>query len=215
MVTLIAALVLVLQIGMVGQRSLIANIRIFGVQSFLLAAIAAAIAHFNGAPHIYVVAVLTLLVKAIAVPIALERLVERVQIRHEIEPIINVPVSLAISGGLTLIAYVLAESVRGGAGSASPASSHSTLAVAISLFLIGFFAMINRRKALSQVLALLSLENGLFLAAISLTYGMPLIVELGVFFDVLVGVMVLGILIYRIGGAFESMDVSKLRRLRG
>jgi hydrogenase-4 component E len=65
------------------------------------------------------------------------------------------------------------------------------------------------------VLALLSLENGLFLAAISLTYGMPLIVELGIFFDLLVAVMVLGILIYRIQETFDSMDVSKLSRLRG
>jgi hydrogenase-4 component E len=75
--------------------------------------------------------------------------------------------------------------------------------------------MLNRRNALSQVLALLTLENGVFLAAICLTYGMPLIVEIGVFFDVLVAAMVLGILVYRIRETFESMDVSKLRRLRG
>jgi hydrogenase-4 component E len=68
---------------------------------------------------------------------------------------------------------------------------------------------------LTQVLALLSLENGLFLAAISLTYGMPLIVELGVFFDVLVAVLVLAILVYRIRESYESMDVSEMRRLRG
>jgi hydrogenase-4 component E len=92
---------------------------------------------------------------------------------------------------------------------------HNTLAVAISVFLIGFFMMINRRKAMTQVLALLSLENGVFLAAICLTYGMPLIVEVGVFFDVLVAVMVLGILVYQIRESFESMDVSKMRRLRG
>jgi hydrogenase-4 component E len=75
--------------------------------------------------------------------------------------------------------------------------------------------MLNRRKALTQVIALLSLENGLFLAAISLTYGMPLVVELGVFFDLLVATMVLGILVYRIRETFDSVDVSKLRRLRG
>ena len=75
--------------------------------------------------------------------------------------------------------------------------------------------MINRRKALTQVLALLSLENGLFLAAISLTYGMPLIVELGIFFDVLVAVMILAILVYRIRETFDSMDVSRLSRLKG
>lgn len=214
LVTLMAALVLVLQIAMAGQRSLIMNIRLFGTQSFLLAAIAAAIAWYNHAPHVYFAAVLTVIIKAFVVPVLLEGLVERINIRHEIEPILNVPLSIVISGGLTLVAYLVAASFyHPEAGVAS--LGHNTLAVAISVFLIGFFMMLNRRKAMTQVLALLSIENGVFLAAICLTYGMPLIVELGVFFDVLVAVMVLGILIYRIGETFESMDVSKLRRLRG
>jgi hydrogenase-4 component E len=211
-VTLMAALVLVLQIAMVAQRWIVTHIRIFAAQSFFLAAIAATIAWFNHAPHIYVAAALTLAVKVILVPILFERLVERMDIRKEIEPIVNVPLSVVIAGGLTLVGYVVAESFY---RPEEPGLGHNALAVAISLFLIGFFTMINRRKALTQVLALLSLENGLFLAAISLTYGMPLIVELGVFFDVLVAAMVLGILVYRIRETFESMDVSRLRRLRG
>jgi hydrogenase-4 component E len=214
LITLMAAFVLVLQIAMVGQRWLVMNIRLFGVQSFLLAGIAAAVAWYNNAPHIYVAAGMTVLVKAFLVPLALERLVDRIEIRHEIEPIVNVPVSIVISGGLTLVAYMVGESFYHPDPRAA-SLGRNTLAVAISVFLIGFFMMINRRKALSQVLALLSLENGVFLAAICLTYGMPLIVELGVFFDVLVAVLVLGILVYRIRETFESMDVSKLRRLRG
>jgi hydrogenase-4 component E len=214
LVTLMAAFVLVLQIAMVGQRSLVMNIRLFGAQSFLLAAIAGGIAWYNSAPHIYIAAAMTLIVKAIFVPLLLERLVDRIEIRHEIEPIINTPVSVVISGVLTLVAYLVGESFyHPEAGQAS--LGRNTLAVAISVFLIGFFMMLNRRKALTQVLALLTMENGVFLAAICLTYGMPLIVELGVFFDVLVAVMVLGILVYRIRETFESMDVSKLRRLRG
>ena len=216
LVTLMAALVLVLQIAMAGQRWIVTNIRIFAVQSFLLAAIAAIIASFNHAPHIFIAAALTLIVKAILVPILLERLVERIQIRQEIQPIVNAPLSILICGSLTLIAYVVAESFHRPEEGFNPvALGHNILAVAISLFLIGFFTIINRRKALTQVLALLSLENGLFLAAISLTYGMPLIVEIGVLFDVLVAVMVLGILVYQIRETFESMDVSRLRRLRG
>lgn len=216
LVTLMAALVLVLQIAMAGQRWIVTTIRIFSVQSFLLSAIACTIAFFNNAPHIYVAAVLSLLIKTILVPVLLERLVDRIQIRQEIEPLINAPVSILISGGLTLIAYVVAESFHRPEEEFNSATlGHNVLAVAISLFLIGFFTMINRRKALMQVLALLSLENGLFLAAISLTYGMPLIVETGILFDVLVAVMVLGILVYRIRETFESMDVSRLRRLRG
>jgi hydrogenase-4 component E len=213
LVTLMAALVLVLQIAMVGQRWIVTNIRIFATQSFLLAAIAGTIAYAHNARHIYMAAAINLTVKAILVPILLEGLVARIEIRREIEPILNVPLSVVISGGLTLVGYVVAESFH--RPEAPAGLGHNALAVAISLFLIGFFMMINRRKALTQVLALLSLENGLFLAAISLTYGMPLIVELGVAFDVLIGVLVLGILVFRIRESFESMDVSRLRRLRG
>src|SRR5580765_6103088 len=96
MVTLMAALVLVLQIAMVAQRWIVTNIRIFAAQSILLAAIANTIAYFNHAPHIYAAAVLTFLVKGILVPIWLERLVARIGIRQEIEPILNVPLSVAI-----------------------------------------------------------------------------------------------------------------------
>jgi hydrogenase-4 component E len=211
-VTLMAALVLVLQIAMVAQRWIVAHIRIFAAQSFLLASIAATIAWYNHAPHIYIAAGLTLVVKVILVPILFERLMKRVEIQEEIAPLINVPISVVIAGGLTLVGYVVAESFY---RPEEPGLGHNALAVAISLFLIGFFTMINRRKALTQVLALLSLENGLFLAAISLTYGMPLVVEIGVFFDVLVAAMVLGILVFRIRESFDSMDVSRLRRLRG
>ena len=83
------------------------------------------------------------------------------------------------------------------------------------MLLTGFFLMINRRKAITQVLALLTMENGVMLAAIVLTtYGMPLVVEIGVFFDVVIAVMVLGILVFRIRETFASMDVSKLNELR-
>lgn len=213
LVTLIAAMVLVLQIAMAAQRWIVTNIRIFGLQSLLLALIAGTIGIFNAAPHLFIAAVLTLLVKSILVPILLERLVDRIGIRQEIEPFINAPISVVIAGGLTLAGYIVAESFYKPGEAAG--LGHNTLAVAISLFLIGFFTMINRRKALTQVLALLSLENGLFLATISLTYGMPLIVELGVFFDVLVAVLVLAILVYRIRESFDSMDVSRMRRLQG
>ncbi len=216
LITLMAALVLVLQILMVAQRWLVTNIRAFGIQSFLLGCIAVTIAYFNHAPQIYLVAALTLVFKAVVLPIVLERLVAKIGIRQEIEPLVNVPISVIVSGLLTLLAYVVAESFREPAETTGPANlGHNTLAVALSLFLIGFFMMVNRRKALTQVLGFLCLENGLFLAAISLTYGMPLLVELGIFFDLLVAVMVLGILVYRIRETFDSMDVSKLSRLRG
>jgi len=216
MITMMAALVLVLQIMMVAQRGLVTNIRAFGVQSFLLACIGVTIAYFNHAPHIYAAAALTLVFKAILLPLILERLVAKIEIRQEIEPFINIPISVLVSGLLTLLAYVVAESFHRPDEARGAASlGHNTLAVAIALFLIGFFMMINRRKALTQVLGLLCLENGILLAAISLTYGMPLIVEIGIFFDVLVAALLLAILIFRIRETFDSMDVSRLSRLKG
>jgi hydrogenase-4 component E len=215
MITLMAALVLVIQILMVAQRWLVTNIRAFGVQSFLLACIAWTIAYFNHAPHIYWVAALTLIFKAGLLPVVLERLVARIEIRQEIEPFVNVPLSVLVAGMLTLLAYVVSESFHRPNEPAGHGLGHNTLAVAIAVFLIGFFMMVNRRKALSQVLGLLCLENGLLLAAISLTYGMPLIVEIGIFFDVLVASLLLAILVYRIRETFDSMDVSRLSRLRG
>src|SRR5258708_40162631 len=110
MITLMAAFVLVLQIAMVGQRWLVTNIRVFAAQSFLLAGIANTIAYFNHAPHIYIAAFRTFRQKAVALPIVLERLVKRIDIGQEIAPLVNVPLSLLISGGLTTVGYVVAAS---------------------------------------------------------------------------------------------------------
>src|SRR6266571_1544484 len=140
MITLMATLVLVLQIAMVGHRWVVTNIRIFAAQSLLLAGIASTIAYFNHAPHIYTAAFLTFALKAVLLPILLERLVAKIEIRQEIEPLINVPLSLLISGGLTTVGYVVAASFHRQEEVTSAASlGHNTLAVAVSLFLIGFF----------------------------------------------------------------------------
>src|ERR1700747_533081 len=110
MITLMAALVLTLQIAMVGQRWLITNIRVFAAQSLLLAGIANTIAYFNHAPHLYAAAFLTLACKAVLLPVLLERLAGRIGIGQEIAPLINVPVSLLIAGGLTTVGYLVAQS---------------------------------------------------------------------------------------------------------
>jgi len=210
-ITLLAAGMLVIQLLLVVQRMLLTNIRLFALQSLMLSGIAAIIAFFHNAGHVYLVAILTLLGKVVFLPWLLNRLVRRIEIEQEIEPLINPTASMLVCGGLTLLGYVVAR----------PFTSlerlwNNTLAVAITLLLTGFFLMFNRRKAISQVLALLTMENGVMLAAVALTsYGMPLVVELGIFFDVMIAVMVLGILVYRIRETFASMDVGKLSRLKG
>src|ERR1051326_1921049 len=210
-ITLLAAAMLVIQLLMVVQQMLLTNIRLFAIQSLMLAGIATIIAFFHHATEVYVVAALTILGKCIVLPRLLTRLVRRIQIHQEIEPMLNSTASMLLCGAFTLLGYVVARPFT-----SLERLGNNTLGIAITLLLIGFFLMFNRRKAITQVLALLTIENGVMLAAVALTtYGMPLVVELGIFFDVMVAVMVLGILVYRIRETFASMDVSKLSQLRG
>ena len=202
-ITLLAAGMLVIQLLMVVQGMLLTNIRLFALQSLMLAAIAAIIAYFHNATHVYWVAGLTLIGKVFFLPWLLNRIVRRIQIHQEIEPLLNSTASMLLCGGLTLLGYIVARPFT-----SLERLGNNTLGVAVTLLLTGFFLMFNRRKAITQVLALLTVENGVMLAAVALTtYGMPLVVELGIFFDVLVAVMVLGILVYRIRETFASMDV--------
>ena len=211
LIALFAALMLVVQLLLVVQRMLLTSIRLFAIQSVFLAGIAAVVASFHGAFHVYVVVALTLVGKVVFLPWLLSRQVQRMKIVQEIEPLVNFPTSMLICGGLTLLGYLVARPFT-----SLERLGNNTLAVAITLVLTGFFLMINRRKAITQVLALLTVENGVMLAAVALTtYGMPLVVELGIFFDVLVAVMILGILVYRIRETFASMDISKLSQLKG
>jgi len=210
-ITLLAAGMLVVQLLMVVQRMLRTSIRLFALQSLMLAAIAAIIAYSHGAWDVLVVAGLTLLGKVFLLPWLLNRLVQRLQIHEEIAPLINPTASMLLCGAFTLLGYIVARPFT-----SLERLGNNTLAIAITLLLTGFFLMFNRRKAITQVLALLTVENGVMLAAVALTtYGMPLVVELGIFFDVMVAVMVLGILVYRIGETFASVDVSKLSQLKG
>ncbi len=211
LITLMAALMLVVQLLMVVQGMLLTNIRLFAIQSLFLAGIAAVVAYFHNASHVYVVAVLTIVGKVLFLPWLLDRQVRRIRIIQEIEPLLNAPTSMLLCGGLTLLGYIVARPFT-----SLERLGNNTLAIAITLLLTGFFLMFNRRKAITQVLALLTVENGVMLAAVALTtYGMPLVVELGIFFDVMVAVMVLGILVYRIRESFDSMDTSKLSQLKG
>jgi hydrogenase-4 component E len=211
LIALFAVLMLVVQLLLVVQRMLLTSIRLFAIQSVFLAGIAAVVAYAHGAFHVYVVVALTLIGKVMFLPWLLDRQVRRMNIIQEIEPLVNFPTSMLICGGLTLLGYLVARPFT-----SLERLGNNTLAVAITLVLTGFFLMINRRKAITQVLALLTVENGVMLAAVALTtYGMPLVVELGIFFDVLVAVMILGILVYRIRETFASMDVSKLNQLKG
>ena len=210
-VILCAAGMLVSVYLMVGQKALVVAIRLYGVQSLLLGVVGIAMGLADHRPHLFVTAALTIVLKAAVIPWFLLRVIDRVGIRREIEPLVNVPASLLLCLGLTVVGYRVSVGMAG----ASQGVPHQVVGVALSMVLMGLFLMVTRRKALTQILALLTIENAVFLVAVGATSGMPLVVELGISFDVILAVLVLGVLVNRIVDRFESMDTSRLSNLRG
>jgi hydrogenase-4 component E len=196
---------------MVGQKALFTTIRLYGVQSLLLAVIATTIAISERRHDLFVTAALTSSLKGLLIPWFLMRMIDRIGIHREIEPFLNVPASLLISLALTVVGYRVSTGFPLGARGVS----HHLIGVALSMLLIGLFLMVTRKKAITQILALLTVENAVFLVAVGVTSGMPLVVELGMSFDVMLAVLILGILVHRIVDRFESMDVSRLSKLKG
>jgi hydrogenase-4 component E len=196
---------------MVGQKSLFTTIRLYGAQSLLLATVAVIMAISDHRPHLFVMATMTTVLKGFVIPLFLMRVVDRIGIHREIEPFLNVPTSLLACLGLTVVGYRVSTGFPEG----TVGVTHHVLGVGLSTLMIGLFLMVTRKKAISQVLALLTVENAIFLVALGITSGMPLVVELGIFFDVILAVLVLGVLVRRIVDRFESMDVSRLSKLKG
>jgi hydrogenase-4 component E len=209
-IDLCSALLLLTCFAIAAQRRLSACVDLFALQSAFLAATAALVAWFTGIHHIYVAAGLTVVIKVIVIPRVLKRVIERLNVTRELVMNVNVPAGLLICGALVMLAFFITQPII-------PLGfllTRDSLAIALAIVLIGFFTMIARKKAVTQVIGFLVMENGLFLGATAAAYGMPLIVELGVLFDVLVGALIIGIYTHRIQDAFDSVDTSKLSVLK-
>jgi hydrogenase-4 component E len=206
MVDLCSALLLLTCFAIVAQRRLSACVDLFALQSVFLAATATIVAFLTGIHHIYIAAALTVIVKAIVIPRILNKVIERLNVTRELVMNVNIPAGLLICGALVILAFFITQPII-------PLGfllTRDSLAISLAIILIGFFTMIARKKAVTQVVGFLVMENGLFLGATAAAYGMPLIVELGVFFDVLVAGLIVGIYTHRIQDAFDSVDTSKL-----
>ena len=212
-IDILAAAILVTAFLIVSSRSLVFYIRLFALQSFLLGGVALLVALGYGETHILIAAVLTIVVKVIAIPAVLNRVIDRIKVQKEVDFSVNVTVSLLVCGAMVILADSVAQSILSSQQGNAPAVSR-VLSVSIAVMLIGLFIMTARKKALTQIIGLLTIENGVFLSGLSITYGMPLIVEAGIFFDILVAVLILGVFIFRINQTFDSINVDALRRLR-
>ena len=181
------------------------------IQGLLLVALSATLGWTTGIHEMYIAAVLTLVVKVLIIPVVLIKAVNIVAIKREVESFLNMKMTLLFAVCLVFIAYLATGQVIGkGSG-----LLHGALPVAVSLMLIGLFLMINLRFPIMQIVGLFVMENGIFLAGIGTTIGMPLVIELGIFMDIMVGVLIMGVLVFRINQSFDIIDRKNLRNLRG
>lgn len=210
MIDFISVGILLTAVSMNALKRLESCVKVYTLNSWLLASLIAIVSFMIGEAHLYVAAALTLTTKGVLLPVFLKRIVRQMKVTRDDEPYINNALSLTISGVLVAVVYVSL-----GEGIFVSGFSRNVLQISIAVIVIGLFTMITRRKAITQVIGLLFMENGLFLAGFSLTFGMPLIIELGVLFDMLMGVIILGIFVVQIKRSFLSTDLDKLTTLRG
>lgn len=192
------------------RKGVPAYITAYRWQAWLLAAVTATIGYFGGDSQLFWVAGVLVLLKGIAIPRLLQAMQRRFTALPEVKPYLNAETSLLVAGLLVLFAYVLARPWM----AMSDLPTREGLPLAMALLFVSLLIVVSRKKAINQVIGFLMLENAIALLAAVGTYGVPLLVELGVFLDALMGFLVMQIFVYHIHETFDTIDVEQLTRLR-
>ncbi|MDE1829872.1 MAG: hypothetical protein KGI25_06090 [Thaumarchaeota archaeon] len=206
------AILLIATFGVIARRGFMDWLNAYRLQSVILAGVTAIIGYVTGIWEIYIAAGLTLVIKSIAIPKVLTYVTRRLEIEYKTEtnPYLSLRTSIIVSALLVALSYFFSQQM--------PFKSDPVvdiyLPVSMAQFFLGLLALVNRRSALSQVVGLLVIENGLFLFTLALTHGVSLIIEIGIFADILVGIVISSILLFRMSMTFDSLDVGKLENLR-
>ncbi len=208
--TLGSSVALLFGIMLLWRRSLRAYIAAFRWQSAALAVLIVLIGYLGDDAELYFVAVFFFLLKVIILPRYLQRMEQRFGGERESQPYLNIATSLVLAGLFVLLAYAITRPLV----LVSTLPTRGGLPLAMGLIFVGLFVVVTRKKALTQIVGFLVMENGIALLAVLGTYGIPLIVELGVFLDVLMGFLVMQVFVYHIHGTFESIDVDQLNELK-
>lgn len=210
LVNFLAAILLLLSFAMLSQRRILSLIHLYTLQGVALVSANLILGFVTADTHLYVSAALTLLLKVGLIPWILYRLVQRLNVKADVEPLLNIPTTLVAGIALVIVAFNVAAPISRLAESAA----RGTLGIALACVLLSFMMMITRANAIPQVIGFLSMENGLFFAAAAATNGMPMIVELGIGLDVLVGILILGVFMFQIREQFDSLDIHHLEKLK-
>ncbi|OGD32472.1 hypothetical protein A3C91_02450 [Candidatus Azambacteria bacterium RIFCSPHIGHO2_02_FULL_52_12] len=208
-VSLFAGLMLLGTLVFLTQKGLLACINLYMLHSFFLVLILIVIAFGMGETHLYAGAAITFLLKVVLIPGMFFWLIKQIDIKREVQFYINTSTSLIIAAALVLFAFDITHRVF---DFAHFAVSETAITLSLAMLFIGFFIMISRTQALNQMLGLLIVENSLFLLASVTTFGIPLVLEIGISFDVLIALLIMGIFIFKINQTFHHIDVSRLQK---
>ena len=210
LINLCAAILLLLGFAMLAQRRVLTLINLFMLQGLVLCVSTLIVAMTTSQTHLLWSAGLTLILKVIALPYILHRLIRRLSVKWDVETLLNIPTTMLIGILLVIIAFNVAQPISQLSGTIMRA----TVGIALACVLLSFLMMITRSKAVPQVIAFLAMENALFFAATSTTYGMPMVVELGIALDVMVGMVIFGVFFFQIREQFDSLDIRHMERRR-
>ncbi|MGE5491619.1 MAG: formate hydrogenlyase [Actinomycetota bacterium] len=210
LINLFAAAMLMLAFAMLSQRRILTLIHLFTLQGAAVVGGTLVVAYVTKQHHLYYSAALTLALKVVLIPYLLHRLIDRLNVRWDIETMLNIPTLMLVGIVLVVFAFNLALPIS----KLSASIARGTLGIALACVLLSFMMMITRAKAVPQVIGFLTMENALFFAATSATYGMPMVVELGIALDVLVGMFILGVFMFQIREQFDSLDIRHLEKLK-
>jgi len=209
-INLLAAVLLLLSFAMLTQRRILSLINLFAAQGAALSLSTALVAFTTSQSHLYYSALATLALKVALLPWILHRLIRKLNVKWDVEGLVNIPTTMLIGIALVILAFNVALPISQIAGTITRAA----LGIALAAMLLSFLMMITRSKAVPQVIGFLAMENALFFAATSATYGMPMVVELGIALDVLIGMIILGVFFFQIREQFDSLDIRHMEKLR-
>ena len=209
LMVVLAAMALFTSFVLLEQTRLVAAIHAFAWQGVLVAMVTVIVAASGAHAHLFFSAALTLGLKALLIPWMLHRLVRRLGLDRHSEPLRRPTLVIMAALALVIFSYWLVLPIV----RQELIFTRNIVAVSLAVVLIGLLMMVIRNQAVAQVLGFMSMENGLFLAAVSATGGMPLTVELGVAFDVLVAMVLFGVFFFQIRASIDSLDVDRMNRL--
>ena len=210
LIDLLGALLLATMLVILASGQLFRAIYAVAAQSVFLGVAGAVLGAATGNVDLWIIAGITIVVKALVLPWLLIRVIRTVGISREVEPTIPMNATLVVAAGIVVLAFHLNASL----GAVRQTITGNALAVGITLILIGVLVMASRRKALTQMVGLFASENGIFFTAMAVSQGMPLIIEIGVILDVVLGALVMGILVLRVRSSVDA-DIADLESLRG